>query len=278
MKSIYKITALVFLVAIACNKKQNDIKESNPVPKIYYENWQRNKVEIYTVSRKRIVVPYGVFSMIDVKKYPKFISAIRNLTIDMKVVPEYHSQLYALRNIERLCLENINADSVDVDFSKYRNLHTLIIGISSGKSLFEKHQLVTSVNQLTINGCPELESIHSGINDFTNVTFLSIGGVSDSCQYNFSFAAFKSLRNLNMWKCHLKTIPGDITSSQTIESLDLSGNELTDLPSSLVNMRKLKYLIVRNNLFIEKPAVLSTFKFGSKFYILSSKEIPECSN
>ncbi|HBG70620.1 MAG: hypothetical protein A2W93_09645 [Bacteroidetes bacterium GWF2_43_63] len=278
MKSIYKITALVFLVAIACNKQQNDIKESNPVSKIYYENWQRNKVEIYTVSRKRIVVPYGVFSMIDVKKYPKFISAIRNLTIDMKEVPEYYSQLYALRNIERLCLENINADSVDVDFSKYRNLHTLIIGISSGKSLFEKHQLITSVTRISIVGCSELESIESGINDFRNLINLSFTNIPENTKYNFSFAAFKSLRNLNMWKCHMKTIPGDITSSQTIESLDLSGNELSDLPWNLVKMKKLKYLIVRHNLFAEKPTVLKTFKFGSQFYILSSKEIPECSN
>lgn len=60
--------------------------------------------------------------------------------------------------------------------------------------------------------------------------------------------------------CGLQTFPEEILSlSDTLEVLDLSGNALTNLPDSIVQLKKLKILFVSNNHFTVFPKILSEF-------------------
>lgn len=56
---------------------------------------------------------------------------------------------------------------------------------------------------------------------------------------------------------NLTTFPVEILSlAESLEILDLSGNQLTSLPATLVELRKLKIIFASNNLFTTLPEVL----------------------
>ena len=58
--------------------------------------------------------------------------------------------------------------------------------------------------------------------------------------------------------CGLKAFPEEILSlSETLEILDLSDNELTDLPDSIAQLKKLRIIFFARNNFTEFPKVLS---------------------
>ena len=60
--------------------------------------------------------------------------------------------------------------------------------------------------------------------------------------------------------CGLSTFPVEIlTLADTLEVLDLSNNQLTELPDSIVQLKKLKILFVSNNHFTVFPKVLREF-------------------
>jgi len=58
--------------------------------------------------------------------------------------------------------------------------------------------------------------------------------------------------------CDLKEFPEEIlTLADTLEILDLSGNNLHELPDSIVALKKLKIIFFQNNKFTEFPKILS---------------------
>ncbi len=57
--------------------------------------------------------------------------------------------------------------------------------------------------------------------------------------------------------CGLKEVPKQVIElADTLEILDLSGNQLSSLPQSFSTLKKLKILFLSNNCFTELPAVL----------------------
>lgn len=68
--------------------------------------------------------------------------------------------------------------------------------------------------------------------------------------------ALAGSRRLNL-SCGLRTFPPEIFElAETLEILDLSGNELSSLPDDLPRLRKLRIVFGSNNQFTELPEVL----------------------
>lgn len=66
----------------------------------------------------------------------------------------------------------------------------------------------------------------------------------------------KGIRHLKL-SCELSQFPAEIfTLAETLEILDLSGNQLSNLPENFSNLTKLRILFCSDNLFQELPEVL----------------------
>ncbi|KFK41711.1 hypothetical protein AALP_AA2G163600 [Arabis alpina] len=61
-----------------------------------------------------------------------------------------------------------------------------------------------------------------------------------------SLAGFPFLAELNLINLNIKKIPDDIGLLQSLEKLDLSGNDFRSLPTSMKNLAKLKYASLSN--------------------------------
>lgn len=82
--------------------------------------------------------------------------------------------------------------------------------------------------------------------------------------------------------CGLKEFPEELFASEnTLETLDLSGNQLSSLPHDFYRFKKLKILFCSDNLFTELPKVLGTceqlemigFK-SNQISVISEKALP----
>ncbi|WP_317899905.1 leucine-rich repeat-containing protein kinase family protein [Aurantibacillus circumpalustris] len=91
---------------------------------------------------------------------------------------------------------------------------------------------------------------------FVNSPFL---GVMHTLQQLIS-GDLKGSKHLKL-NCGLKEFPSEIFSlSETLEVLDLSGNQLRELPKDFGRLNKLKIVFFSDNLFTELPSVLSDCK------------------
>ncbi|KAF2592839.1 hypothetical protein F2Q70_00045341 [Brassica cretica] len=61
-----------------------------------------------------------------------------------------------------------------------------------------------------------------------------------------SFLGFPCLAELKLINLNIQKIPEDICRLRSLEKLDLSGNDFTNLPSSMKNLSKLKYISLAN--------------------------------
>ena len=78
--------------------------------------------------------------------------------------------------------------------------------------------------------------------------------------------------------CGLKAFPEEIiTLSDTLEVLDLSGNDLNELPNSIAKLKKLKIIFFANNNFTTFPKILASCPALSMIGFKSNKitSVPE---
>lgn len=82
----------------------------------------------------------------------------------------------------------------------------------------------------------------------TEVRWLSLEGQQINFE-NFDWSKFKNLEYLSFKNDHLKELPRGVETLTSLKILDLSGNELTNLPESFSKLQRLEELYLDNSSF-----------------------------
>uniref|UniRef100_A0A1J3GQ11 TMV resistance protein N n=1 Tax=Noccaea caerulescens TaxID=107243 RepID=A0A1J3GQ11_NOCCA len=109
-----------------------------------------------------------------------------------------------------------------------------LIGDAEHISCIPKQQ---TPDELLLSRCYVLKSLN------IKRTRYNKDGSSFSC---ISFSDFHSLTELKLINLNILTIPDDIGQLQSLEKLDLSGNDFKSLPTSMTNLSRLKYARLSN--------------------------------
>ncbi|KAL1217640.1 Disease resistance-like protein DSC2 [Cardamine amara subsp. amara] len=83
--------------------------------------------------------------------------------------------------------------------------------------------------------------------DLKSLSIKRFSYIADCTPFNcISFSRFPCLAELNLINLNIQRIPDDIGLLQSLEKLDLSGNDFRNLPTSMKNLSKLKYAKLSN--------------------------------
>ncbi|XP_030935982.1 TMV resistance protein N-like [Quercus lobata] len=145
--------------------------------------------------------------------------------------------LYGCSKLNRL-LENLgNAES----------LERLYMSKTAIRKVPSSIGLLKNLKTLSFNECKGLSS--SSSNKLWNelLPFYSMRRSPDPMDMLFSsLSGACSLTGLNLSDCNLKVISDDIGSLFSLELLDLSGNDFVCLPESIIQLLKLKWVVLDN--------------------------------
>lgn len=88
--------------------------------------------------------------------------------------------------------------------------------------------------------------------EFKSLSIKRISYIKDGALFScISFSGFPCLAELNLVNLNIQKIPEDIGQLQSLEKLDLSGNDFRDLPASMKKLSKLKYVRLSNCIKLE---------------------------
>lgn len=118
----------------------------------------------------------------------------------------------------------------------------------------------------------------SSFYDFKSLSIKRFSYTEDGAPFScISFSGFPCLAELNLINLNIQKIPEDISLLQSLEKLDLSGNDFRNLPTSMKNLSKLKHARLSNCTKLEalpELTELHTLKLSGCSSLQSLPQLP----
>ncbi|XP_044511589.1 disease resistance protein RPV1-like [Mangifera indica] len=165
----------------------------------------------------------------------------------LKMVPEFP------RRIEELYLDGTAIEQLSSSIENASNLVRLSLkDCSSLRSLPNGMSKLKSLKYICISGCSKLHILPEDIGHLQSLEVLeangtSIGEIPSSMTGPLSpgQSGLQFLRRLNLNHCSLTQLPNNLDRISLLRELELEGNNFENLPTSIVNLSKLKLLNIR---------------------------------
>ncbi|KAK2665221.1 hypothetical protein Ddye_003795 [Dipteronia dyeriana] len=163
--------------------------------------------------------------------------------VDCRSLLDISSSIQHLNNLNYLRLEgceSLRSFSRDAHFESIKNLD-----LSSCINLTKFPQISGSINMLILKGS-EIEEVPSSVESLTNLTWLNVSDCSRLKHISINICKLKSLRYLFLKNCSkLECFPEILETMEHLETLDLSGTAIKELPLSIEHMTGLSKLFLR---------------------------------
>ncbi|WP_229213701.1 leucine-rich repeat domain-containing protein [Dyadobacter psychrotolerans] len=184
---------------------------------------------------------------------------IKTLYLERALLKSVPDVIYRFPNLEMLSLLDNDLEEVNINMSrlpklKHLNLSGNILSensikISSNKTLQLLNLQRNIIHDIpfAVKNCKKLETLWLGRN--------KLSALSDR-----SFGKMKRLRDLNLYKARIASLPGGVKKMRRLEVLDLYYNNLEKLPGSVTKLKRLTHLAVANNQLTVLPEKLNKLK------------------
>lgn len=163
--------------------------------------------------------------------------------VDCKNLLDISSSIQHLDKLNYLRLEgcrNLRSFSNDVHFKSLKNFD-----LSSCFNLTKFPQLSGNIEILSFKGS-KIEEVPSSIENLTNLLVFELTDCSRLTRISTNICRVKSLRFLILKNCsNLENFPEILETMECLESLDLSGTAIKELPFSIENLTGLSKLLLR---------------------------------
>ena len=199
-------------------------------------------------------------AQLDLSKFPK----LKELNLKNNQITAFDFGTQP-SNVEVITLSQNQLEAVDIDLSVHRNLKNLTLTgnkLKDGSLHFSKNSTLKVLN-LQEN---LLTDIPASIKENIGLEGLWLGGNLLINLNDESFEGLKNLKDLNLYKCGLKSVPENISKLKNLEILDLYYNQLTELPASLRKLKKLQQLAIAHNQLTALPNRIGRKKYLHTIY------------
>jgi Leucine-rich repeat (LRR) protein len=215
----------------------------------------------YTVGEK-VYLPYEINKLKDLK-YLNLSSCL------IETLPD-NFHLPSLKSL-KMTLKNKNISQVEKSLeqiSKITSLETLSITLSGDEKIPMSFSNLSSLEELEVSSFSNKKS--SNIIDLVklvssnnNLRKLSIKSTSLKTFPSELIPMLSELEVLDLSSNNIENIPYNIENLSKLKELNLSDNKLTNIPDSILKLKKLKYLNLYNNNLSSytKMNIRSTLKF-----------------
>lgn len=189
------------------------------------------------------------------KDFPATLTKLKTLTItsnkaSMTALPV---NVTALTSLEMLDLSDNDLSSLPADIGKLVNLKVLSLTDNRLTTLPAEMKTLTKLERLWALG-NDFSAIPDGIWKLTSLRKLTLGGDGTSDHIlPASLAALKNLDHLSLSSMQLKAFPGGLESLPLV-TLDLSNNRIQTVPTTLAASSTLDSMNLAGNYLVELPA------------------------
>ncbi|KAK2636986.1 hypothetical protein Ddye_031778 [Dipteronia dyeriana] len=163
--------------------------------------------------------------------------------VDCRSLLDISSSIQHLKNLNYLRLEGckgLRSFSRDIHFESLQNLD-----LSSCINFMEFPQISGIIRTLSLNGS-EIEEVPSSVESLTNLITLDVSDCSRLKHISIKICKVKSLRFLFLKNCSkLECFPEILETLEHLETLDLSGTAIKELPLSIEHLKGLLKLFLR---------------------------------
>jgi Leucine-rich repeat (LRR) protein len=176
----------------------------------------------------------------------------QNMSLDLEQVTESLSQISHLFELD---LSACHIEQLPSNFTKLQNLRSLYLSENPKLDLedtFEKLAHLPNLENLNLEDTKE--RLPENLANLQNLRSLTYNYLSADAKH---VAQLKNLRELEAKKSSLGYIPEWLFEMPQLHVLNLSDNQISQIPDSFKNLKNLKKLDFRNNSFTKIPPLLS---------------------
>ncbi|TXG55877.1 hypothetical protein EZV62_017190 [Acer yangbiense] len=182
--------------------------------------------------------------------------------VDCRSLLDISSSIQNLKNLNYLRLagcKSLRSFSRDICFESVENLD-----LSSCINLMKFPQISGNIRTLSLNGS-EIKEVPSSVESLTNLITLDVSDCSRLKHISINICKVKSLRSLFLKNC-FKCFPEILETLEHLETLDLSGTAIKELPLSIEHLNGLLELFLRGCKNLETlPSSISNLASLIKF-------------
>jgi Leucine-rich repeat (LRR) protein len=184
---------------------------------------------------------------------------VKELLLSRALLTTVPEVIYRFPNMERLFLADNDIENIRIDLLRLPKLKQLDLSgniLKTDALSFPKNKTLQSLNLLknqiddippAVKSCKKLETLWLGSNQITRLK-------------NSSFRKVKKIRDLNLYKANLASVPKGISKLKRLEVLDLYYNNIKVLPKSICKLKRLTHLAVSHNQISALPEKIYKLK------------------
>ncbi|KQS33699.1 leucine-rich repeat domain-containing protein [Dyadobacter sp. Leaf189] len=184
---------------------------------------------------------------------------VKELSLSRALLTSVPDVIYRFPNLERLFLADNDIENASIDLSRLPKLQQLdlsgnilktnAISLPKNKTLHSLNLLKNQMDDIppVAKSCKKLQTLWLGSNQITALK-------------NSSFRRVRRLRDLNLYKAELTSVPKGISKMKRLEVLDLYYNQLEVLPKSICKLKRLTHLAISHNQISALPEKIYKLK------------------
>jgi hypothetical protein len=175
---------------------------------------------------------------------------ITKIDLSGLALTEIPEEIYRYKSLKELVLTGNQLKHVALDCRKLPNLSTLVLNANP----LDRIRLIRPKKLEKLNlQRTQLVRVPASIKRAKNLNSLWLGYNPQIDLKSRDYRRMKSVSDLNLYACALKTLAPSICRLEKLQVLDLYHNELEQLPESLTRLKNLTHLAISNNRLLKLP-------------------------
>ena len=194
------------------------------------------------------------------------------IRISNQNLEHFPAEILKLKNLQALDLSNNELIDISPNITQLTLLQQLNLRKNKLRTLPGELKELKNLKELKL-GLNKFSTVPDVVWEINSLKYLDLSFNKSIFILPKGIGQLKNLDKLNLYSCSIQKISEEIGELEELKELDLFGNNLTELPPTIVNCKKLEIIILNSNVNLD---YMTTAKLLAKCPNLKSVDFRNC--